>query len=111
MSTWTFVTNHAVVLSYLAHHPSITARELAADVGITERAVRRIIKDLETEGYLTKTRKGRGAYYSIRRYRPLRHRTQQGNLVGDLLKALRLQSTSTLKSNRKKSRGSRGVRG
>lgn len=102
MPTWTFVTNHAVVLSYLAHHSSITARELAADIGITERAVRRIIKDLETEGYLTKTRKGRGVDYSIRRSRPLRHRTQQGNLVGDLLKVLRLERPSTLKSNRRK---------
>ena len=102
MSTWTFVTNHAVILSYLAHHPSITARELAAEVGITERTVRRIIKDLETEGYLTKTRKGRGAHYSIRRSRPLRHRTQQGNLVGDLLNVLRLQRRPTFKSNRRK---------
>jgi DNA-binding MarR family transcriptional regulator len=102
MSTWTFVTNHAVVLSYLAHHPSITARELAAEVGITERAVRRIIKDLEAEGYLKKTRIGRGARYSIRRSRPLRHRTQQGNLVGDLLKVLRLQSRPTLKSKQRK---------
>ncbi|MCU0559089.1 MAG: winged helix-turn-helix domain-containing protein [Desulfobacterales bacterium] len=101
MSTWTFVTNHAVVLSYLAHHPSITARELAADIGITERAVRRIIKDLETEGYLTKTRKGRGAHYSIRRSRPLRHRSQQNNLVGDLLKVLRLQSKPVLKPKRR----------
>lgn len=102
MSTWTFVTNHAVVLSYLAHHPSITARELAADVGITERAVRRIIRDLEAEGYLTKTRIGRGAHYSIRHSRPLRHRTQQGNLVGNLLKVLRLQGRPTLKSKRRK---------
>jgi DNA-binding transcriptional ArsR family regulator len=94
MATWTFITNHAVVLSYLSHHSSITARELSANIGITERAVRRIIKDLETGGYVTKTREGRRANYSIKRNLPLRHRTQQGNLVGDLLKVLKLGKQS-----------------
>jgi len=47
MGKWTFITNHAVVLSYLARHPSITARQLATEIGITERAVRTIIADLE----------------------------------------------------------------
>jgi DNA-binding MarR family transcriptional regulator len=100
MPSWTFVTNHAVVLTYLAHHPSITARALANDVGITERAVRRIIKDLETGGYVMKTRNGRGANYSVQRSRPLRHRSQQGNLVGDLLKVLRVQDRSASKPDR-----------
>jgi predicted transcriptional regulator len=52
MAEWTFVTNHAVVLSCVAKNPRITAREMADQIGITERAVRKIVKDLETEGFL-----------------------------------------------------------
>jgi predicted ArsR family transcriptional regulator len=88
MRKWTFVTNHAVVLSYLAKHPSITARQLALEIGITERAVRTIIADLEAEGYIVKAKEGRGVRYSVKSAKPLRHRTQLDQEVGKLLKLL-----------------------
>jgi len=88
MSVWTFVTNHSIVLSFLAKHPSITARELALQIGITERAVRKIIADLEVEAYIGKTREGRRVRYSINPAIPLRHHTQQEIAVGNLLKVL-----------------------
>jgi predicted DNA-binding transcriptional regulator YafY len=88
MAGWTFLTNHAVVLVYLAKHPRITARELASSIGITERAVRKIIADLEAEGYISKTREGRGVRYSINSHLPLRHRTQKDKSVSKLLDAL-----------------------
>jgi DNA-binding MarR family transcriptional regulator len=56
MSEWTFLSNHALVLSYIAHHPRITARELANAIGITERATRKIIADLLETGYIAKKR-------------------------------------------------------
>jgi predicted ArsR family transcriptional regulator len=90
MAEWTFVTNHAVVLSFLSNHASITARELATHIGITERAIRKIINDLETGGYIQKTREGRRANYSVKKNLPLRHRTQRDKSVGDLLKVLGL---------------------
>ena len=88
MAEWTFVSNHAVVLSFVAKAPQITAREMANEIGITERAVRKIIKDLEAAKYLRKKREGRGVRYSIRFDMTLRHRTQRDKLVGDLLKVL-----------------------
>lgn len=88
MGKWTFVTNHAVVLSYLTRHPSITARELAMEIGITERAVRTIIADLESEGYITKAKEGRRVRYGVKSGLPLRHATQQDTEVGQLLKLL-----------------------
>jgi DNA-binding MarR family transcriptional regulator len=78
------------VLSYLSHHASITARELATHIGITERAVRKIINDLETDGYIQKERDGRRVNYSVKKNLPLRHRAHQDKLVGDLLKVLGL---------------------
>ncbi len=88
MAEWTFVTNHAVVLSFVAKYPKITAREMADEIGITERAVRNIVKDLETANYLMKRRDGRRTQYSIRPNLALRHRTQRDKIVGDLLKVL-----------------------
>ena len=61
MAEWTFVSNHAVVLSFLSHHASITAREVATRVGITERSVRKIINDLETGGYIGRYGKAGGS--------------------------------------------------
>ena len=88
MAEWTFVTNHAVVLSFVAKYPKITAKEMADEIGITERAVRNIVKDLETANYLVKRRDGRRVQYSIRPNLALRHRTQRDKIVGDLLKVL-----------------------
>ena len=88
MAEWTFVTNHAVVLSFLFQHDSITARDLATQVGITERAVRKIISDLENGGYIVKAREGRRVNYSVKKHLPLRHQTQRDKSVGDLLRLL-----------------------
>jgi DNA-binding transcriptional regulator PaaX len=91
MSQWTFVTNHSVVLSFIARHPMITAHELALEVGISERAIRRIIAELQDGGYLTKKKKGRRIQYQVKHHAPLRHETQEDKVVGNLLKVLSAQ--------------------
>lgn len=91
MAKWSFLTHHAVVLSFIAHHPCITARELSMHIGTTERTVRRIIKDLETGGYLRKEKEGRTLRYSIRKNLPLRRKAHRDKSVGDLLSVLGVQ--------------------
>jgi len=88
MPEWTFLTNHALVLSFIAWHSMITARELATRIGITERAVRKIIADLDAEDYISKKKEGRRIRYSINRDQPLRHQTHREIAVGDFLKSL-----------------------
>jgi DNA-binding transcriptional ArsR family regulator len=88
MPEWTFLTNYALVLSFLAKHSMITARELSMEIGITERAVRKIIVDLEAEGYIIKSKEGRRIRYSIDPDLPLRHETQQDKSIADLLEIL-----------------------
>jgi len=88
MPEWTFLTNHGMVLSYIAHHPRITARELANAIGITERTTRKIIADLADTGYIIKKREGRGNHYGINPDLSLRHPSHGETAVGDLLKAL-----------------------
>jgi len=85
---WKFVTNHALVLVYLAKHPQMTARELSNSIGITERAVRKIIADLETEGYFRKEKEGRRVMYHINPKLPFRHHTQKDKAIEKLLGAL-----------------------
>lgn len=88
MPQWTFLTNHALVLSFLAKHPRITGREVSTAVGITERTTRKIIADLEAAGYIEKKREGRGIRYRINPHLSLRHHAQQDIAIGDLLEAL-----------------------
>lgn len=88
MPNWTFLTNHALALSYMARHPRITAREIGDAIGITERATRRIIADLEEAGYIVKKREGRRNLYRVNADLPLRHPTHGETAVGDLLQVL-----------------------
>ena len=53
------LTNHAHVLLAIAQKPDVRMREIAATIGITERAVQRIVDDLTTGGYILVTKDGR----------------------------------------------------
>jgi len=83
---WTFLTNHAHVLLCLARDPDATLREVADQVGITERAAHRIVGELEQEGALKRSRSGRRNHYEIRSDFPLRHPLERHCTVGQLLK-------------------------
>jgi hypothetical protein len=82
---WTFLSNHAHVLLLIAGDPQVTLRDVAGRVGITERAVQRIVADLEAEGYLQRERYGRRNHYRIMPNRPLRHPIEAHTHVGALL--------------------------
>ena len=85
---WTFITNHGLVLNYIFHNPSHTAREISNHVGVTERTTHKIIDDLETAGYLNRRRTGRNNLYSVDPDLPLRHHTKKDVLVANLLASL-----------------------
>jgi len=89
MPEWTFITNHAAVLSVIAKNHRITGRDIAEIVGIRERAVREIIADLETEGYVRRRKEGRRVRYSINTEKKLRHQTQQEKTIRELLSFLK----------------------
>lgn len=82
---WTFFTNHAHVMICLARNPKQPLREVALSVGITERAVLRIVADLENSGYLKRHRNGRQNTYVIHPAKPLRHALESHCNIGDLL--------------------------
>jgi DNA-binding transcriptional ArsR family regulator len=88
MVRWTFLTNHAIVLLFLAKHPLITGRKLSELIGITERSVRNIISDLESGGYVKRSKEGRQVRYKINPDLPFRHYTQKDKAIRILLEAL-----------------------
>ncbi len=67
---WAFLTNHFYVLHAIATDPELTLRAIAARVGITERAVQRIVADLEDGGFLVRERDGRRNRYVLREGAP-----------------------------------------
>lgn len=83
--SWTFLTNHTHVLVCLDRNEDITLREVAAQVGITERAVHAIVTALEEEGVLTRTREGQRNRYRLNRSYRLRHPLEAHRKIGDLL--------------------------
>jgi hypothetical protein len=85
---WTFLTNHAHVLIRIAMDPRVLVRTLAEEVGIRERAVLRIIAELEEAGYLTHAREGRQNVYAVRLEKPLRHPIERHKTVGALIDAV-----------------------
>ncbi|MET4705636.1 putative ArsR family transcriptional regulator [Frigoribacterium sp. UYMn621] len=85
MAQWTFLTNHAHVLLCVADNPNARLRDVAEQVGITERAAQRIVTELEEAGYLERERDGRRNIYRLNTAMPLRHPLDRDHRIGELL--------------------------
>jgi predicted transcriptional regulator len=77
--------NHTQVLLCIAAEPEVRMRDIATRVGITERAVQRIIGELEADRYLTIVRDGRRNCYKVETDRPLRHPLQSHRTLAHLI--------------------------
>jgi predicted ArsR family transcriptional regulator len=86
--SWTFLSNHAHALICLARDGDCRVRDLALRIGITERAVQRILADLEAAGYLVRERHGRRNHHRLVLDRPMRHPLEASHTVGELVSAL-----------------------
>ncbi len=85
VSKWTFLSNHAHVLLLLAKDPDLRLREIAAQVGITERAVQRIVTDLENGLYIEREKIGRRNRYRVHPELPLRHPLEAHRKIASLI--------------------------
>lgn len=90
---WTFLSNHGHVLVCLARDPDARLRDVAVAVGITERAVQKIVSDLEEAGVVERLRDGRRNRYRLFLERPLRHPIEAHRTVGSLLGMVLDEST------------------
>lgn len=89
MPSWSFLSNHGAILVLVGTNPRITAAQIGDQLGITERPVRRIITELETAGYLSRTRLGRSNMYVVNPNLPLPGAAMRELAVGDLLNIFR----------------------
>lgn len=87
--TWTFLSNHAHVLICLANTPDLRMRDIAQAVGITERAVQRIVAELTEGGFLDVVKDGRRNRYTVNDQLPLRHPVEAHKSIRDLLALVR----------------------
>jgi hypothetical protein len=86
--SWMLLSNHGHVLLYVDTYPDARLREIAAAIGITERATHKIVTELEDAGYVSRERVGRRNHYDVHRDAPLRHARVVGRTLGDLLHGL-----------------------
>jgi DNA-binding IclR family transcriptional regulator len=85
---WSFLSNHGQVLVCIALDPAARLREIAERVGITERAVHRIVGELVTAGYVSRERQGRRNRYTVHSHLLLPDALARDRTVSDLLTVL-----------------------
>ena len=88
MPSWTFLTNHAGVLIHISHKPQSTGLEIAQAVGVTERAARKIIAELQEAGYISAQKIGRRNEYRVDIQRSLGRIGEREVTVGELVSLL-----------------------
>jgi predicted transcriptional regulator len=86
---WTVLSNHGRMLVYLTRHPQCTTQLIAQRMGLSIRAVQKIIDALEHDGYITRRRVGRCNRYLVHSEMPMRHSLERGTPVGSIINALR----------------------
>lgn len=88
MERWSFLTNHARVLVCIAHDPGLRLRDIAEQVGITERRAYGIVTDLTQAGYVVKEKDGRRNRYQVQLHQPLREPNARETSIGEVLDLL-----------------------
>ena len=73
------------MLLLLAKEPEVRLRDVAERVGITERAVQRIVADLEQSRYIERVRTGRRNRYKVHPEMPLRHPIEAHRRIASLI--------------------------
>ena len=92
--SWRFLTNHGHVLLAVAAAPEARVADIAARVGISQRAALSILRDLEEAGYLTRARRGRRTRYQVQPHRHFRHPTTAAHEVDELLAIFQLDDAT-----------------
>src|SRR5579862_3322325 len=88
MTEWSFLTNHARALLFIAQDPDARLRDLAAALDVTERTAYGIVVDLTEAGYVVKEKDGRRNRYHIQHHQPLRDSMSRERTIGELLDLL-----------------------
>ena len=88
MGDWSFLTNHARAMLFIARQPDARLRDIASALEVTERTAFGIMADLTEAGYVLKQRDGRRNNYEIQDHLPLRDRISRERSIGEVLSLL-----------------------
>jgi hypothetical protein len=95
MPSWNFLSNHGRALLCITHDPNARLRDVAAELGVTERSAYAIVNDLAAAGYITKERDGRRNRYLLRPDLPLHDVLDREVAIGEVLEVLTGSATPT----------------
>ena len=76
------------MLLCIAHDPGVRLRDIAAQVGITERTAYAIVTDLTEAGYVVKQKDSRRNRYQIQAHLPLPETDSRESTIGEILALL-----------------------
>jgi len=88
MRNWSFLTNHARALLFIAADPDARLRDVAAALDVTERTAYGIVVDLTEAGYVVKEKDGRRNRYQIQAHLPLPDAIGRQRTIGEVLDLL-----------------------
>jgi hypothetical protein len=88
MANWSFLTNHGRALLCIAQNPDVRLREIATDLGITERHAYAIVTELTDAGYIVKEREGRRNRYQVQSHLALPELPDREQAIGEVLDIL-----------------------
>jgi len=103
VGTWSFLTNHGRTLLCIAHDPEVRLRDIATELGITERRAYGIVNDLTVAGYVIKQRDGRRNRYQVESHLPLPDIEDRDQAIGEVLDLLTGSRTTKAANTTKKS--------
>jgi Sugar-specific transcriptional regulator TrmB len=88
VADWTFLSNHGRALLSITRDPTARLRDIAADLGITERRAYDIVNDLSEAGYVRKVREGRRNRYEVQAHLPIPEDPERLRPIGEVLHTL-----------------------
>jgi hypothetical protein len=94
MANWTFLSNHGRALLCITRDPTTRLRDIASDLGITERRAYDIVNDLSEAGYVRKLKEGRRNRYEVQEHLPLPEDAERERPIGQVLQMLRSQGST-----------------
>jgi hypothetical protein len=104
VAEWSFLTNHARALLYIARDPDARLRTIADALDVTERTAFGIVADLSKSGYVVKEKDGRRNRYVVQPHLPLRDSISRGRPIGEVLELLGADTRATKPRPRKTER-------
>jgi DNA-binding transcriptional ArsR family regulator len=89
--SWTLFASHGLVLAYIANNADATIREISDALGLTERQISRVLKELEHAEMIAVEKMGRRNCYSVNLDASDNHPALSHLTIGDFVNAVRAQ--------------------